>query len=125
MFDRFPELQVVFAEVDSGWVPYFKEQIDGNFLRLRANAGFPIRDLPSRYVDRHVSTSFINDAFGVRSRHDIGVDRMLWSSDYPHISANWPNSERLLLATFSGVPADEAYLMLAGNSARLYGFGEW
>lgn len=126
MFDRFPELQVVFAEVDSGWVPYFKEQIDGNFLRLRANADFPIRDLPSHYVDRHVSTSFINDGFGVRVRHDVGVERMLWSSDYPHISANWPNSERLLLPTFvaAGVTAEEAYLMTVGNAVRLYGFGE-
>ncbi len=122
VFDRFPTLQVVFAEVDSGWVPYFKEQVDGNFLRLRATSDFSIRDLPSRYVDRHVSTTFINDAFGVRARHDIGVDRMLWSSDYPHISANWPNSRILLQATFSGVPPEEANLILAGNAARLYGF---
>jgi predicted TIM-barrel fold metal-dependent hydrolase len=123
IFDRFPTLQVVFAEVDSGWVPYFKEQIDGNFLRLRPTSNFTIRDLPSRYVDRHISTTFINDTFGVRVRHDIGVDRMLWSSDYPHISANWPNSQRLLQATFSGVPPAEAEMILVGNAARLYGFG--
>jgi uncharacterized protein len=122
VFDRFPDLQVVFAEVDSGWVPYFKEQIDGNYLRLRPTSDFTIQDLPSAYVDRHVSTSFINDAFGVRCRHDIGVDRMLWSSDYPHISANWPNTRLLLQATFSGVPPNEAYAMHAGNAARLYGF---
>jgi predicted TIM-barrel fold metal-dependent hydrolase len=125
MFDRFPELQVVFAEVDSGWVPYFKQAIDGNFLRLRANANFPIRNLPSHYVDRHISTSFMNDRLGVQLRHYIGVDRMLWSSDYPHIAANWPHSELFNQATFFGVPADEAYLMLCGNAARLYGFGEW
>jgi predicted TIM-barrel fold metal-dependent hydrolase len=122
VFDRFPTLQVVFAEVDSGWVPYFKEQIDGNFLRLRPTSDFTITDLPSHYVDRHISTTFINDAFGVRSRHDIGVDRMLWSSDYPHISANWPNTQILLQATFSGVVPDEAERMLVGNAARLYGF---
>lgn len=122
IFDRFPGLQVVFAEVDSGWVPYFKEQIDGNFLRLRPNANFAIEDLPSRYVDQHISTTFLNDAFGVRARHDIGVERMLWSSDYPHISANWPNSQLVLQATMSGVPPEETEAMLAGNAARLYGF---
>jgi predicted TIM-barrel fold metal-dependent hydrolase len=125
IFDRFPTLQVVFAEVDSGWVPYFKEQIDGNYLRLRATSDFTIRDLPSRYVDRHVHTTFLNDAFGVRVRRDVGVANMLWSSDYPHISANWPNSQILLEATFSaaGVTADEKELLLVGNAARLYGFG--
>ena len=75
-----------------------------------------------RYVDEHVSTTFINDAVGVRLRHEIGVDRMLWSSDYPHISANWPNSRTVLLATFSGVPPAEADQILAGNAVRLYGF---
>lgn len=122
VFDRFPSLQLVIAEVDSGWIPYFKEQIDGNFLRLAPTHDFAIRDLPSRYVDRHVVTTFINDAFGVRVRHDIGVDRMMWSSDYPHVSANWPNSWRMLEATFSGVPPHEKQLMLAGNAARIYGF---
>jgi uncharacterized protein len=122
IFDRFPSLQVVFAEVDSGWVPYFKEQIDGNFLRLRPTSDFTIRALPSRYVDRHVSTTFINDAFGVRMRHDIGVDRMLWSSDYPHISADWPYSWRSIQTVMSGVPHDEREKMLAGNAVALYGF---
>jgi predicted TIM-barrel fold metal-dependent hydrolase len=124
IFDRFPTLQVVFAEVDSGWVPYFKEQIDGNYLRLRATSDFTITDLPSRYVDRHIHTTFLNDAFGVRVRRDVGVENMLWSSDYPHISANWPNSQILLEATFSaaGVTAEEKELMLVGNASRLYGF---
>ncbi len=34
VFDRFPDLDVVFAEVDFGWVPYVKEQIDNNYHRL-------------------------------------------------------------------------------------------
>jgi predicted TIM-barrel fold metal-dependent hydrolase len=111
--------------VDSGWVPYFKEQIDGNFLRLRATSNFTIRELPSRYVDNHIHTTFLNDAFGVRVRRDVGVRNMLWSSDYPHISANWPNSQILLESVFSaaGVTPEEAELLLVGNAARLYGFG--
>jgi predicted TIM-barrel fold metal-dependent hydrolase len=122
VFDRFPTLEVVIAEVDSGWVPYFKEQIDGNFLRLAPTSDFTIKDLPSRYVDRHIYTTLINDAFGIRVRGDIGVDRMMWSSDYPHISANWPNSWRMLEASFSGVPSDEKHQILAGNASRVYGF---
>ena len=53
VFDRFPELDVVFAEVDFGWVPYVKEQIDNNYQRLD-----PIEPtsactmLPSEYIER-------------------------------------------------------------------------
>ena len=123
MLDRFPELQIVFAEVDCGWVPYVKEQIDNNYLRLAPSSGYHHARLPSEYIERHFHFAFISDAVGLDNRHRIGVERMLWSSDYPHISADWPNSWRTIEAAFSGVPRAERDLILAGNAVRLYGFG--
>ncbi len=123
VFDRIPDLQLVVAEVDCGWVPYFKEQVDNNYRRLVATSNFTIAVPPSAYVERNVAFTVITDPFGVRNRYEIGVQNMLWSSDYPHISADWPNSWRSIQATFSGVPSDERAQMLAGNAARLYGFG--
>jgi predicted TIM-barrel fold metal-dependent hydrolase len=123
VFDRFPELAVVIAEVDCGWVPYFKEQIDNNYQRLAPTSDFVIRELPSVYVERNVHFTFITDTFGVRNRYDVGVDNMLWSSDYPHISADWPYSWRSIQAAMSGVPHVEREKVLAGNAMRLYGFG--
>jgi uncharacterized protein len=123
VFDRFPALSVVIAEVDCGWVPYFKEQIDNNYKRLDAVSNFTIDELPSAYVERNVHFTFITDAFGVRNRHDVGVDNMLWSSDYPHISADWPYSWRSIQAAMSGVPHEERTQLLAGNAMRLYSFG--
>jgi predicted TIM-barrel fold metal-dependent hydrolase len=122
VFDRFPELAVVFAEVDCGWVPYVKEQIDNNFRRLDPMSRFGLHELPSAYIERHFHFGYITDTFGVHNRHDIGVERILWSSDYPHISADWPYSWRTIQASLSGVPASERSLILAGNARRLYGF---
>src|SRR6185436_18728004 len=119
IFDRFPELDLVVAEVDCGWVPYFKEQIDNNYERLRATSDFTITDRPSSYVERHVHFTYITDTVGLRHRDEIGVERILWSSDYPHISADWPYSWRTIQAVFSGVPPAERDLVLAGNAARL------
>ena len=48
----------------------------------------------------------------------------MWSSDYPHSGSDWPNSVRVVHADFSGVPAEERDLILAGNARRLYRFGE-
>ena len=122
VFDRFPALQLVVAEVDCGWVPYYKEQIDNNYQRLLATSDFTIKELPSVYVERNVHFTFLTDPFGIRSRYDVGVDSMLWSSDYPHISADWPYSWRSIQAAMSGVPHEEREKMLAGNAVRLYGF---
>ncbi|MFO0691179.1 MAG: amidohydrolase family protein [Myxococcota bacterium] len=123
MLDRFPTLPIVFAEVDCGWVPYVKEQIDNNYLRLAPAMGYQHALLPSEYFERHFHFSFISDATGIDNRQRIGVERMLWSSDYPHISADWPHSWRTIEAAFSGVPRAERDLILAGNAKRLYGFG--
>jgi predicted TIM-barrel fold metal-dependent hydrolase len=122
MFDRYPNLQLVCAEVDCGWVPYFKEQVDNNFHRLYQPGASVVEGEPSEYIDRHVSFTYVTDGVGIDNRHLIGVDRILWSSDYPHVSADWPNSWKTIQATFSGVSADERHAILAGNAARLYGF---
>ena len=122
VFDRFPTFRLVVAEVDCGWVPYFKEQIDNNYRRLRGTNDYVITDVPSAYVERHVHYTYITDTVGVRHRDEIGVERMCWSSDYPHISADWPHSWRTIDASFAGVPDAERELILAGNAARLYGF---
>lgn len=124
VFDRFPSLNLAIAEVDIGWVPYFKEQIDNNYRRLAPANGYNLRMLPSEYVERHVHFSYMTDTFGLQHRHDIGVERILWSSDYPHVSADWPYSWRTIQASLAGVPREERDLILAGNAQRLYHFGK-
>jgi predicted TIM-barrel fold metal-dependent hydrolase len=123
IFDRFPDLQVVFAEVDCGWVPYFKQQVDNNYMRMSAHTPLDLQDLPSRYVERQVHFSYITDPYGLENRHHIGDERILWSSDYPHQSADWPFSWKTIQTSMSGLPAPERDLILAGNACRLYGFG--
>jgi predicted TIM-barrel fold metal-dependent hydrolase len=122
IFDRVPELQVVIAEADMGWVPYVKEQIDNNFLRLRETANYVIDDLPSEYVARHFSFTYITDPFGLANAHRVGIDRIMWSSDYPHISTDWPNSWRTILNSTTMLDETERELVLVGNARRLYRF---
>lgn len=120
-FDRNPELQLVAAEVDCGWVPYFKEQIDDNFRRFRHN--YTMERFPGSYLETNVSFTFVTDTYGIQNRHLIGTDRMMWSTDYPHPSASWPNSWAHAANSMAGVPSAERDAMLFGNAMRLYGFG--
>ncbi len=99
-----------------------REQIDNNYQRLEPTAHFGLQRLPSEYIGRHFHYGYMTDTFGIRNRHDVGVERILWSSDYPHISADWPSSWRVIQSSMSGVPQDERHAMLAGNAARLYHF---
>ncbi len=123
VFDRFPELDVMFAEVDFGWVPYVKEQIDNNYHRLDAVSRFGLQMSPSEYIARHFHFGYMTDTFGLRNLDYVGAERVLWSNDYPHISADWPHSWRVIQASMAGVAPADKQLVLAGNAQRLYGFG--
>lgn len=121
LFDRIPDLNVVFGEVDCGWVPYYMEQIDDGYLRYRFR--FDLPRLPSEYVQRHAHFTYVSDRYGIDNRHRIGVERILWSSDYPHGNCNYPDAWSPVQASMNGIPAEERQLILAGNAMRLYGFG--
>ena len=122
MFDRFPELDVFFAEVDFGWLPYVKEQINNNYQRLEPTQKFGLLKPPCDYIDRHFHFGYMTDTFGIKNRDHVGAERILWSSDYPHISADWPYSWRTIQSSMSGVSPEERGLILAGNAQRLFGF---
>ena len=55
-------------------------------------------------------------------RHAIGVQTMMWGSDYPHPEGTWPHTQERLRETFDGVPEPEVRAILGENAARVYGF---
>ncbi|HSK29601.1 MAG TPA: amidohydrolase family protein, partial [Candidatus Limnocylindria bacterium] len=88
VFDRFPRLQIYWAENNVGWLPYFYEQIDHEYTTNRVWAerhlGLPkLKRLPSEYLKEHAHWGFFEDHVGVKLRHEIGVERMMWSTDFP------------------------------------------
>ena len=55
-------------------------------------------------------------------RHGIGVDRIMWGSDYPHYEGTAPYTREALRHTFSRVPPAEVSVMVGRNAAAVYGF---
>jgi predicted TIM-barrel fold metal-dependent hydrolase len=127
VLERFPRLKVVSAELNCGWLPYFLRRIDERFqTRGVRSQGSPFSTKltlkPSEYFRRQLYATFIDDRFGIAHRHDIGVDNMLWSSDFPHSATFWPNSRQKIAEDFDGVGEEDQARILAENTAALYGF---
>jgi hypothetical protein len=57
-----------------------------------------------------------------RLRHEIGVDNIMWGSDYPHNEGTTPYSHEALRYTFAGVDPAEVRTMLGTVAARVYDF---
>src|SRR5205807_651575 len=55
-------------------------------------------------------------------RDAIGVDKMMWGSDYPHSESTFPQSQKILAEILAGVPQDEQAKIAGGNTARVYNF---
>jgi predicted TIM-barrel fold metal-dependent hydrolase len=126
VFDRFPKLQIYWAENNIGWLPYFYEQIDHEYSINRfwaeRHLGLPkLKRLPSEYLKEHAHWGFFEDHVGVRLRHEVGVDRMMWSTDFPHVVTRWPKSLEILDTQMAGVPKDERWRMVAGNAIKFFG----
>jgi hypothetical protein len=56
----------------------------------------PLTPKPSEYFHRQVYATFIDDAVGVENRHQIDIDNIIWSSDYPHTASTWPHSRDII-----------------------------
>jgi uncharacterized protein len=123
VLDRHQSLKIILAEVDCGWMPYFAEQADDNYLRHSFSdlKDSKLRLLPSEYMQQYFYPTFITDHYAIANRHRVGVDRMMWSNDYPHITSDWPYSWKTINASFANVPTDERHKILAGNAQRLLG----
>lgn len=125
VFDRYPKLEIYWAETQVGWLPYFYEQLDDVYKRSRHwmeryfGLG-PLKEAPSRYFRAHFYWGFIYDPIGVRLRYEIGVDRILWGNDFPHSAGDWPHSRRVIDAMFAGVAEDEKQKMLRGNAVKFF-----
>jgi len=122
VLDRFPDLRIVSAENNCGWLPYYLQRMDRTFERGRYAAGFKLSLKPSEYFQRQMYCTYIDDYVGVANRHFIGVDKLMWSSDYPHQASSWPHSQEVVARDFKDASADDRFRITRGNVAKLYGF---
>ncbi len=120
VFERFPELQMCWIETGVGWIPHLIEGIDDRYWRNRSWGDLPIKEPPSFYWYRNNAATFITDRSGIELRHKVGVDNMMWSSDYPHHGNDWPYSRKVIDETMGFIAEEERDKIVAGNAARIW-----
>jgi hypothetical protein len=78
---------------------------------------------PSEYFARqcHIGASFLPPK-ECRLRHQVGVDRIMWGTDYPHVEGSYPYTRELLRLSFAGLDPAEIQQLVGLNAARVYGF---
>ncbi|HML10822.1 MAG TPA: amidohydrolase family protein, partial [Stellaceae bacterium] len=126
VFERHSRLMLAIVEFELSWVPYVLSSMDYTYRERHGEALYRFNGdtLPSDFFHRNVVLSFQEDAIGIRLRDVIGVDNMMWGSDYPHSESTFPQSRKILSEILAGVPCDEQAKIVGGTTARVYGFDQ-
>jgi uncharacterized protein len=116
---RFPRLKWVFAETGIGAVSCAQAACDHEWERRRLwRQGLTQR--PSEIIRQQVYVNFWYEQAGIGLRYEVGVDNIMWESDYPHIASTYPESWKFVERSLQGVPDDERSKMLYLNAQTLY-----
>jgi predicted TIM-barrel fold metal-dependent hydrolase len=118
--DRFPKLTWVMVEAGSGWIPYILEQLDDRWHRNRSWLPVKLEHEPSYYYRRNWRSTFMVDRYAIENRHHMGVENLMFSTDYPHHGCDWPYSRKVINELFAEVGQEDRRRILAMNAAELY-----
>jgi predicted TIM-barrel fold metal-dependent hydrolase len=121
VLDDFPALKLAYSEGQAGWLPYAIERMDHAHLHHTwARGERKIKELPSVYVRRNVFGCIFSDRHAIENAADIGVDNLMFETDFPHADGVYPHTRDHIVQQFDGVDPETTYKILRGNAIRLF-----
>ena len=124
VFERFPRLKVLSVENLAGWVAHWLYTMDLRYGKPGFSSWGRFKGdlLPSDFFHRNCGVTFQDDWTASAMRSLIGVDNLLWGSDYPHTESTWPESQRVVREIFHDASEEDLRKMTYLNVARVFGF---
>ncbi len=93
--EKRPNIKFVMGEAGLGWIPYVVERLDHELHKYGPKVtDYKISMLPSEIFKRQVYTTYEDEKLGIELLPRIGVDNVMWASDYPHGDSTWPESRK-------------------------------
>jgi len=119
VFERFPNIRMVLGESGIGWIPYVIDRMDFEYKDQYQD--LKLKKLPSEYWREQCRATFQYDRIGTKLIEDMGVETLMWGSDFPHPDGVWPESKKYIDEQFKHLPADVVYKMTCENAGKFYG----
>jgi predicted TIM-barrel fold metal-dependent hydrolase len=119
VLERYPNVRIAFGESGIGWVPYALDRMDFEWEDRFTDLGLKMK--PSDYWRRQCKATFQFDRIGTKLIDDMGVETLMWGSDYPHGDGVWPDSTKYIAEQFGHLPSDVMHKMTCENAGRFYG----
>ena len=118
---RHPNLKLAYSEAQMGWIPYALERAKSVWEQFRGWAFDPavISEEPAFYFRRQIYACFFRDDFGLKNIADIGVDNVVFETDYPHSDSTWPDTERFVREMTADLDDETLHKIIRGNAIKM------
>jgi predicted TIM-barrel fold metal-dependent hydrolase len=132
VFERFPRLKFVMTEMGCSWIPGLLKWLDQLLAGIRKNRAMgELRFSDDMILPLSATEYFHRNCWmgvsmptpaDVATRAQMGPDRFMWGSDYPHDEGTHPFTREHLRQVFHDTPEADLRAVLGDNAAKLYGF---
>ena len=119
VLERFPGVKMITVESGLGWIPYLLETLDHEYTVMECWKDGMSRK-PSDYFRSNVYANFWYERVGIEMRRHIGVDNIIWETDFPHTTSTYPKSKETREAALADVPEPERRKILVDNAVNLF-----
>jgi predicted TIM-barrel fold metal-dependent hydrolase len=120
VFDRHPGLRIVFVEGGLSWIPGALHDADMIYSSFHSMMDPQLKHAPSHYWFEHCYATFMTDPAGLELLHRIGPDRVMWSSDYPHLESTLGYTSSAIQAVFDATSVENAQKILGLTALDLF-----
>jgi predicted TIM-barrel fold metal-dependent hydrolase len=121
LLERFPKLKFVSVESGVGWMPFLLETLDYELEEAAPRAKKILKMKPSEYFKRNVYSCFWFEDEGLHNAiRAVGVDNIMFETDFPHPTCLYPNALERVAHTLEGLSNEAKRKLLSGNAARVY-----
>jgi predicted TIM-barrel fold metal-dependent hydrolase len=120
VLQKHPNLRFLSVEGGIGWIAYLVQRADDVYVKHRYWTKAVLKEKPSFYFRRQIFANFMDDEVGLATRHQIGIDNIMFEVDYPHSDTTFPHSKELVTQRFKDIPPDETRKIVRDNAIDFF-----
>jgi predicted TIM-barrel fold metal-dependent hydrolase len=124
ILDRHPGVRVGWFEGGINWVPSVIQDAEHLGASFRHLANLEVQHAPQHYWDNHMFASFVVDPLGLELIDRIGVERVMWSTDFPHNESTYGYTDRSLASVVDAVGPEASAAIVSHNVKRYLGLDD-
>jgi predicted TIM-barrel fold metal-dependent hydrolase len=120
LLDKYPKLKIGLIESGSGWVPFVLEAMEHQLDEFRTAENRGLKRRPKEYFKQFWVSYWFESFAPKHMLEEIGIDRVMFETDYPHPTSLYPGVQDKLVDTLGGYDYATRRRVLERNAVELY-----